>query len=268
MIDRGKQNLLGVLIDAVDYAAAVERIISAAHAQQKLTVSALAVHGVMTGVLDAQHRYRLNHLDLVVPDGQPVRWALNWLHQAALADRVYGPTLTLKVCERAAAEGLPIYLYGSRPEVLAALTARLTERYPQLQIAGSQPSRFRRVSPEEQREIAAEIQASGARIVLVGLGCPRQEVWVYENAALINLPMLAVGAAFDFHAGLLPQAPPMLQKVGLEWLFRLSKEPKRLWQRYLYLNPFYLFLLSLQASNLTNFDPNFCANPDQIQRYG
>ena len=108
MIDRGKHNLLGVQVNAIDYEAAVDRIIQAAHARQSLGVSALAVHGVMTGVLDAEHGYRLNKLDLVVPDGQPVRWALNLLYGTKLNDRVYGPNLTLYVCERAAAEGLPI----------------------------------------------------------------------------------------------------------------------------------------------------------------
>src|SRR5262245_39300928 len=111
VIDRGKHDVLGVLIDAVDYDAAVGRIITSAAARQPLGVSALAVHGVMTGVQDDVHRHRLNHLDVVVPDGQPVRWALNLLHGTALNDRVYGPNLMLRVCERAAVEGLPIYLY-------------------------------------------------------------------------------------------------------------------------------------------------------------
>jgi N-acetylglucosaminyldiphosphoundecaprenol N-acetyl-beta-D-mannosaminyltransferase len=181
MIDRGKQNLLGVLIDAVDYEAAVTKILDAAKARRSFTVSALAVHGVMTGVLDPTHGARLNHLDLVTPDGQPVRWALNLLYGVQLPDRVYGPTLTLKVCERAAQEGLSIYLYGSKQTVLDALIHNLTERIPGLQIAGAQPSRFRPVTPAEQAEIVRTIQESGAAITLVGLGCPRQEVWVYEH---------------------------------------------------------------------------------------
>lgn len=268
MIDKGKHNLLGVLIDAVDYEAAVERIISAARKRQPLTVSALAVHGVMTGVLDATQRYRLNHLDLVVPDGQPVRWGLNLLHQSGLTDRVYGPTLTLKVCEQAAAEGLPIYCYGSRTEVLESFATNLRRRFPGLIIAGVQPSRFRQISVAEQRTIVTEIQASGAAIVLVGLGCPRQEVWAYEYRELLSMPLLAVGAAFDFHAGTLPQAPAQLQRLGLEWAFRLAQEPQRLWKRYAYLNPLYLGFLALQASGFTHFDPQFAARPAQELRYG
>lgn len=121
MIDLGKKNVVGVQINAVDYEAAVSKIIIAAKERQPLTVSALAVHDVMTSVLDPIHRFRLNHLELVVPDGQPVKWTLNLLHKTRLADRVYGPTLTLEVCERAAAEKLPIYFYGSTPEKMQGL---------------------------------------------------------------------------------------------------------------------------------------------------
>lgn len=268
MIDRGKKNVLGVTIDAVDYEAAVGKIIAAARARQPLAVSALAVHGVMTGVLDPEHGYRLNHLDLVVPDGQPVRWALNLLHGTALTDRVYGPTLTLKVCEAAAREGLPLYLYGSRPEVLESLTKNLTRRFPALQIAGSQPSRFRQVSAAEKEEIAREIRESGAAIVLVGLGCPRQETWAYEYRELLGMPILAVGAAFDFHAGTLPQAPAWLQRWGLEWLFRLVQEPGRLWKRYAYLNPLFLGMLALQLLRLRAFSPAKAIPPREEMRYG
>jgi N-acetylglucosaminyldiphosphoundecaprenol N-acetyl-beta-D-mannosaminyltransferase len=246
MIDWGRRNLLGIHISAVDYEAALAKVIAAARARQPLALSALAVHGVMTGVLDPAQAARLNALDLVVPDGQPVRWALRLLHGVRLPDRVYGPTLTLKVCEAAARQNLPVYLYGSRPPVLNALAANLCRRFPALVIAGQKPSAFRRLSAAENDQVMAEIRASGAALVLVGLGCPRQEVWVYENRAHLDMPLLAVGAAFDFHAGLLPQAPAWLQHLGLEWLFRLLKEPARLWKRYLYLNPLFLFHLFLQ----------------------
>src|SRR5690606_31507446 len=139
------------------------------HARRSFGVSALAVHGVMTGAQDPVHAYRLNCLDLVVPDGQPVRWALNLLYKTELPDRVYGPNLTLKVCARAAAEGLPVYLYGSREDVLARLCANLTAAHPQLQIAGMQPSKFRQVSAEEECATIDQIEESGAAIVLVGL---------------------------------------------------------------------------------------------------
>jgi N-acetylglucosaminyldiphosphoundecaprenol N-acetyl-beta-D-mannosaminyltransferase len=255
MIDQGRFNVLGIRVSAVDYEAAVERIVEAAHQRRALGVSALAVHGVMTGVQDPVHGSRLNHLDLIVPDGQPIRWALRWLHGVHLPDRVYGPMLTLKVCERAAVEHLPIYLYGSRPEVLTALEANLRHRFPGLEIAGSQASLFRNATPEEQGDILTRIRASGAALVFVGLGCPRQEVWAYENRLALSMPVLAVGAAFDFHAGLLPQAPPHFQRLGLEWLFRLVQEPRRLWRRYLVFNSLYVGLLGLQALGLKEFTP-------------
>jgi N-acetylglucosaminyldiphosphoundecaprenol N-acetyl-beta-D-mannosaminyltransferase len=268
MVDYGKKNIIGVLVDAVDYEAAVSRIIAAARARQPLSVSALAVHGVMTGYLDEEHRYRLNHFDLLVPDGQPVRWAMRLLYATRLPDRVYGPTLTLKVCEQAAQEGLPIYLYGSREVVLENLVRNLQRSFPGLIVAGAEPSRFRQTTPSEKQEIVARIKASGAAIVLVGLGCPRQEVWAYEYRDDLSLPILAVGAAFDFHAGTLSQAPLPLQRWGMEWFYRLIQEPRRLWRRYLLLSPKYLAMLSLQALHLRDFDPDTAVAPCQPIYYG
>lgn len=256
------------MIDAIDCSGAVGKIMAAARTRRSMAVSALAVHGVMTGVLDQEQRYRLNQLDLVVPDGQPVRWALNWLYQTQLPERVYGPKLMLKVCQQTAQEKLPIYLYGSQPLVLEALSYNLRQQFPDLVIAGSQPSRFRQTSLEEKKKIIEEIQASGAAITFVGLGCPRQEVWVYEYRGHLPMPLIAVGAAFDFHAGLLPQAPPSLQKLGLEWLFRLIHEPRRLWKRYLLLNPLYILLLILQILRVRRFDPTRTQAPVAEMRYG
>ena len=253
MIDRGKKNVLGIGVSAIDYDGAVRRVIDAARQRKALKVTALAVHGVMTGALDPAHRWRLNSFDIVTPDGQPVRWALNLLHRSGLKDRVYGPNLTLKVCERAAAENLPVYLYGSKPEVLEKLRENLTDTFPNLKIAGARPSLFRKSTFEEKLQIAEEIRASGAAIVLVGLGCPRQEIFVYEYAEMLQMPALAVGAAFDFHAGLLSQAPRFLQDRGLEWFYRLVQEPRRLWRRYVLLNPAFLSMLFAQATRLHRF---------------
>lgn len=253
MRNAGKRNILGVLISAVDYEAAEETVVSAARDKRALSVSALAVHGLMTGVLDHEQRYRLNQFDLLVPDGQPVRWALNWLYGAALGQRVYGPTLTLRICERAAAEGLPVFFYGSTADVLDALISRLAALFPRLKIAGCEPSKFRRLSENEKHEVADRIHSSGTAITFIGLGCPRQEVFVYEFCGLLDMPVLAVGAAFPFIAGMLPQAPHWVQDAGLEWLFRLCSEPVRLWRRYLFLNPAYLFLLLLQRCGVSHF---------------
>lgn len=246
----GRHDILGVRVAAAGYAEACDAVRLAARERRSLTVSALAVHGVMTGALDAEHRRRLNALDLLVPDGQPVRWALNLLFRAGLAERTYGPELTLRICRMAAQEGLAVAFYGSRQEVLDDLRANLLRQVPGLRIAAMVPSCFRRVGPEEQEAIAGRLAASGAALVFVGLGCPRQEVWLYEHRHLLDMPLLAVGAAFDFHAKRLPQAPPWMQRRGLEWLFRLSSEPRRLWRRYLLLNPLYLTMLLLQATGL------------------
>jgi len=250
MIDRGRKNILGIMVNAVDYEATEERVLRAARNREALTVAALSVHSVMTGALEPEHRYRLNRIDLAVPDGQPVRWALNALHGARLHDRVYGPNLMLRVCARAAEEGLPVYFYGSRAEVLEALARRLLHRFPRLRIAGMQDPPFRRLSPSERARDVATILRSGAAITFVGLGSPKQEVWCYEHRDILSMPLLAVGAAFDFHAGVVRQAPPVLQRAGLEWAFRLAMEPRRLWRRYAYLNPLYVGLIAAQAAGI------------------
>ena len=268
MIDRGRHNVLGVGVDAVDYAAAVARITAAASQRRPLAVSALAVHGVMTGALDRAHRYRLNQFDLVCPDGQPVRWALNLLHGAALEDRVYGPNLMLMVCGAAAAEGLPIFLFGGDQQLLSTLAQQLSEWFPQLQIAGARPSKFRKLTPDEWSELVSEVRASGARILFVGLGCPRQEVFAYEARDAISIPTIAVGAAFNFHSGALSQAPAAMQRWGLEWLYRLVQEPRRLWRRYLLLNPAYMWLLALQKLRIHCISAESLEPPDSQVLYG
>jgi exopolysaccharide biosynthesis WecB/TagA/CpsF family protein len=184
-----------------------------------------------------------------------VRWALNSLYGAGLAHRVYGPTLTLHVLAGAAAEGLPVYLYGSTDETLDRLVPKLHELYPALKIAGREPSRFRAAQPGEAEQIAERIKASGSRLVLVGLGCPRQEIFAYAMRPLLPMPLLAVGAAFDYHAGQLRKPPEWMQRRGLEWLWRLGLEPGRLWKRYLLLNPAYLAGLAAQRTHLWKAAP-------------
>lgn len=250
MIDAGKKSVLGVMVNALDYEAAIASIMRAARERRSFTVSALAVHGVMTGAQDATHKFRLNSFDLLVPDGQPVRWALNWLHGAALCDRVYGPSLTLRTLECATKQRCAVYFYGSTPGVLNKLVAHVQQLYPGITVAGAEASCFRPLDASEKIALADRINQSGAAIVFVGLGCPRQEVFAFEMKHLIPVPILAVGAAFPFLAGELPQAPAFLQHRGLEWLFRLLHEPRRLWRRYLFLNPCYLVLLAAQLAGM------------------
>lgn len=246
MRDDGKRNLLGVEVDVCDYAGATARIISAAQQQEPFAVSCSAVHGIMTAALDPEHRYRMNHFAMVTPDGQPVRWGLNLLYGVKLSDRVYGPNLTLHVAEAAAAAGLPVYLYGSERRVVETLAEKLEKRFPGLQVAGWEPSRFGDAGPDDCDAIAERIRSSGARLCFVGLGCPRQELWASALTERLGMPTLSVGVAFDFHAGLKTDAPALLQRYGLEWLWRLVAEPRRLWKRYLLLNPAYLAMLAAQ----------------------
>lgn len=268
MIDLGKKSILGIGINAVDYEAAVNQILDAAKGSRRLNVTALAVHGVMTGVSDVEHRYRLNQFELVVPDGQPVRWALNRLYGTQLPDRVYGPNLMLKTCEAAAEHGLPIYLFGATASIIQELSTNLQRRYPKLQIAGAEPSQFRQLNAVEQQELAKRIRASGAKIAFAGIGCPRQEVWAYEMGDMLEMPILAVGAAFAFHAGKLSQAPSWMQKYGLEWFYRFTREPRRLWHRYMVLNPLYVTLLLLQWLGLKRIDPESGVAPRNPLYYG
>jgi N-acetylglucosaminyldiphosphoundecaprenol N-acetyl-beta-D-mannosaminyltransferase len=263
-----KHSVLGVLVDALEPEEAVSRVLLSAHRREPMAVSALATHGVMTGVDEPVHQFRLNRLDMVVPDGQPVRWTLNWKHQCGLKERVYGPDLMLNLCRAASAEGLSVFLYGSTENVVTRLGAQLKERFPKLIIAGHQASFFRSLTESEEQQIAATIENSGASMVFVGLGCPRQEVWVYENRARLSMPLLAVGAAFDFHAGLKPQAPRLLQQFGLEWLFRFFCEPRRLFQRTFGLYPRFLWYLLLQSLGLKRFEANTAVPPDAPVRFG
>jgi N-acetylglucosaminyldiphosphoundecaprenol N-acetyl-beta-D-mannosaminyltransferase len=241
-----KKSVIGILIDPVSCEEATDLVIAAARQGRPYSVSAMAVHGVMTGVLDREHRYRLNKLELVVADGQPVRWALNLLHGAGLRERVYGPNLMLAVLARAEQEDIPVFFYGSSQEVLDLMCGNIRQRFPKIRIAGAQPSTFGRISADSAEQISSDIKQSGAQIVFAGLGCPRQEAWAYEFHDRLKIPILAVGAAFPFMAGTLRQAPRWMQDRGLEWLFRLCMEPRRLWRRYLLLSPLYIVLVLFQ----------------------
>jgi N-acetylglucosaminyldiphosphoundecaprenol N-acetyl-beta-D-mannosaminyltransferase len=268
MIDLGKWNLLGIMIDALDYEAAVARIIAAAQEQRPFAVSAVAVHGVMTGVQDQEHAHRLNQFDLLTPDGQPVRWALNSLYGTRLHDRVRGMNLTLRVCAAAAEKDLPVFFYGSTQSVVERLASTLSRQFPQLAIAGIAPSKFRRTTPQEKGEIARRIRGSGAAITFVGLGCPRQEVFAYEYREDLSMPVLAVGAAFDYLAGTLKEPPLLFQAAGLEWVYRLIQEPRRLWKRYTVLSGQFAFLAFLQKSGLHRPNPVNLERPVAEVLYG
>lgn len=239
-------DVLGTMLSVCTYASVTELVIDHARRKEPLSLAFQPVHGITTAYLDPTYRAVLNALDVVAPDGQPVRWAANWLHGVGLTDRVYGPDLTLAVCAAAAAEKLPVFLYGTTAPVLDRLAATLSERFPGLPVAGTLAPPFRKLSPDEEAAHVRTIRESGARIVLVGLGCPRQERWVLRNREALGVPALAVGAAFDFISGTKPWAPSWMQARGLEWLFRLMSEPRRLAGRYLLLNPLFIMLVLRQ----------------------
>lgn len=250
-----KVHLLGIGVSATTYDQTATLVLDRAVKRQPLIVSALAVHGLMCGVLDKELGRKLNDFDVLTPDGQPVRWAVNAFGRHGLEDRVYGPTLMLRICALAQARRVGIYLFGSTETVLAALAEALRRRFPELEIAGCQADRFREATAKEDAGDIRRIRDSGAGVVFCGRGCPRQERWCHVHRDALSIPLIAVGAAFDFHAGTLRQAPAVLQRAGLEWLFRLAHEPRRLWRRYLLLNPLFVGGILLQAMGLWRSGP-------------
>ncbi len=233
--------MLGTRLAVSDYGEVVDWMEAMVTAGARGYVTAAAVNLVMSAREDPETDAAVQGATLAVPDGQPLVWALRALGHGD-ATRVYGPDLMLAFCARAEQRGIPIYLYGGRtPEALALLEGRLRERFPGLRIAGGCSPPFRDLDEDEERGIAARIDASGAAVVWVGTGQPKQEKWMLRMRPLLSAPLLVgVGAAFDFHAGLVSQAPAWMQRAGLEWLYRLSREPRRLWRRYLRYNPRFL----------------------------
>jgi N-acetylglucosaminyldiphosphoundecaprenol N-acetyl-beta-D-mannosaminyltransferase len=237
--------VLGMRVDATSYADATLRILEWADRRESRYVCAANVHMTMEAHDDPGFRTVVNAADLVTPDGMPLVWVLRRL---GLPDqpRVYGPDLMLAVCAAAARAGIPVGVYGGLPAELSGLAARLEARYPTLRVAYQGAPPFRPLTPAEDEADVAHISASGARVLFVGLGCPKQERWMAAHRGRVEAVMLGVGAAFAMHAGTLRQAPARLQRMGLEWLFRLSVEPRRLWRRYARHNPRFVALVVRQ----------------------
>jgi len=239
-----KYDVFGVRVSATTYDEAQEAILRAARIRKSATVTHTSSHGLTMAATDKKFRDCLNDFDIVAPDGQPVRWSLNKFHKAKLPDRCYGPELMIRLCRAAAKEGISIYLYGSSDDVLEQLQKNLKKECPDLIIAGAVSPPFRKMTAEEIDAEIAKINDSGAGLVFIGLGCPRQDYFCHENKNKIKAVQLAVGAAFDFHAGTKKTAPGWMQKRGLEWLFRLTQEPTRLWKRYFVIHTTFAFLLT------------------------
>jgi N-acetylglucosaminyldiphosphoundecaprenol N-acetyl-beta-D-mannosaminyltransferase len=232
------QDVLGIPLAVTDYARTLDWMDATIAAGGRGYVCVAAVHTVMAAQEDPELRAAVRGASFTVPDGQPLVWAMN-VYGHALSERVYGPTLMWEACARAARTGTRIFLYGGRDDVaLARLARNLRLAHPGLRIVGTHSPPFRALSEAEEEEVAHRIDASEADVVWVGIGVPKQEKWMARMRPRLRAPVLVgVGAAFDFHAGLVPQAPSAMQKLGLEWAFRLAQEPGRLWRRYARYNP-------------------------------
>jgi N-acetylglucosaminyldiphosphoundecaprenol N-acetyl-beta-D-mannosaminyltransferase len=231
--------VVGIPLALTDYEHTMDWMDAAVARRERAIVTAAAVHLVMVAREDRATASAICRDDvLAVPDGQPLVWALRALGHGG-ASRVYGPDLMAKYCERSTATGRTMYLYGGRNQgALVQLTLSLRRRYPGLRIVGGYSPPFRRLTPDEEAWVVDDINRSGADIVWVGTGQPKQERWMAAMRDRLDTPLLVgVGAAFDFHAGLVPQAPNWMQALGLEWTFRLAQEPRRLWRRYAKYNP-------------------------------
>jgi len=232
--------VLGMRVDGTSYRETAEAIADLVSAGDGGVVCVSTVHMVMEAFDDPEFQRIVNSADRVTPDGVPLVWALRLLG-VEKAERVYGPSLLPMVCSLARERGLSVGFYGGSDRVLEELVRRIWTRFPGLDVSFAFAPPFRALSATEDQKLIEGIEDSGTNILFVGLGCPKQERWIAEHRESLSCVLVGVGAAFDFHAGHKAQAPPWMQVSGLEWLFRLCCEPRRLWRRYLYHNPRFLF---------------------------
>jgi N-acetylglucosaminyldiphosphoundecaprenol N-acetyl-beta-D-mannosaminyltransferase len=246
------RRVLGMRVDATSYEDASGRVLRWAHREQSAYVCVATVHTTMEAYDSTAFRRVVNEADLVTPDGRPLVWALKSLGVKS-ASQVRGADLTTHVLEQAAHENVPIGLYGGTPETLEAFVRILKTRHPKIRVVCQIAPPFRSLTPEEDGAMTDEIMASGARILFVGIGCPKQEKWMAAHKGRIPAVMLGVGAAFDFLTGRVHQAPRWMQVAGLEWVFRLLTDPRRLWKRYAKHNPRFVVLFLMQLLGVRRF---------------
>mgnify|MGYP005841979083 CR=1 FL=1 len=246
-------NILGVGVSAINMTLALETIQGWIASGEQRYVTVTGVHGVMESQRDSHIREIHNRAGMVTPDGMPLVW-LSRLKGQPHVSRVYGPDLMLAVCEASVAAGWRHFLYGGAEGVPDLLAGKLQERFPGLVIAGTYSPPFRAITPEEDEAIVKMISDARPDIVWVGLSTPKQERWMAAHLGRVNAPvMIGVGAAFDFHTGLKRQAPRWVQRIGMEWFFRLATEPRRLARRYLINNPTFVMLVLAQALGLRRY---------------
>lgn len=246
-------NVLGVGVSAIDMEAALRAIEGWIERREPRYVTITGVHGIMESQRDEELRRIHNRAGLVTPDGMPLVWVSRLAGRREVR-RVYGPHLMLALCARSLEKGYRHYLYGGGEGVPERLAERLGARFPGLRIVGSFSPPFRSLTPEEDADVVERINTARPDIVWVGLSTPKQERWMAAHRGRLEAPVLiGVGAAFDFHAGLKRQAPRWVQQSGLEWMFRLGTEPRRLWKRYLRNNPLFVYSIVLQATGIRRY---------------
>jgi N-acetylglucosaminyldiphosphoundecaprenol N-acetyl-beta-D-mannosaminyltransferase len=246
-IQRRSRYVLGMRVDATTYEDASERVLRWANEGRSAYVCVANVHMTMESYDSPEFHQIVNGADLVTPDGTPLVWVLRALGVTG-ASQVRGADLVTSVAEQAACEGVPVGLYGGTPELLKDFVCLLEESFPEIRVACAISPPFRPLTLEEDAAFTLEISSSGARILFVGIGCPKQERWMAAHKGKIPAVMIGVGAAFDIHTGRVRQAPRWMQRTGLEWVFRLLMEPKRLWRRYVKYNPRFIGLILMQLA--------------------
>ncbi|WP_334187231.1 WecB/TagA/CpsF family glycosyltransferase [Noviherbaspirillum sp.] len=239
-LPRKGKPVLEAFIDALSWDDAIGRITAWGAARESRYVCICNVHSVVTTTSDLEFKVAVNNADMATPDGAPIAWALRRLGHPGQA-RINGPDLMMKYLAVAERKGQVVFFYGSTESTLAKLRTALAGKFPRLKIGGAYSPPFRPLSVEEDNAIVDQINDSGANVVFVGLGCPKQEKWMAEHRGRINAVMIGVGAAFDYHAGVIKRAPLWWQNNGLEWLYRLGSEPRRLFMRYTVTNTLFVF---------------------------
>jgi N-acetylglucosaminyldiphosphoundecaprenol N-acetyl-beta-D-mannosaminyltransferase len=242
-----QREILGIPLAMTDYDHALDAMDEMIERREKGIVCAVAVHAVTVGYEDPEMHEALQRATLVLPDGMPVVWAANMLGEK-LRERVYGPELMLRYNDRCAERGHRVWLYGGRDQgSLVQLALNMRQRHPSIKIVGGYSPPFHPMSPEEEAEVVRQINDARPDVLWVGIGVPKQEKWMARMRDRLEVPvMCGVGAAFDFHAGRISQAPRWMQQRGLEWIYRIAQEPRRLLPRYLYYNPRFVMAFARQ----------------------
>jgi N-acetylglucosaminyldiphosphoundecaprenol N-acetyl-beta-D-mannosaminyltransferase len=248
-MQRNGEPVLEAYIDVLSWDDAIGRIMRWGAARESRYVCICNVHSVVTTTQDIEFKLAVNNADMATPDGAPIAWVLRRRGHAA-QERINGPDLMWRYLKEAESAGQTVFFYGSTDDTLARLRTVLKQQFPQLRIGGAYSPPFRSLTREEDDAVVHMINDSGANVVFVGLGCPKQEKWMAEHRGRIRAVMVGVGAAFDYHSGVVKRAPLWWQQNGLEWLYRLGSEPRRLFKRYAVTNT--LFIVGLVRQFVTS----------------